>query len=211
VQLRELARMELATIGSQTHSHPHMPARSPKANRADIAAAQARFEDKLGTAPTLLAYPFGEYSARVQRTVRNAGFDAAFGQHSGAISRTSELFGLPRFTFNEHYGEMDRFRLAVNALPLPVHDVVPDDPKLTAEQNPPMYGFTVDPAVGALDGLACYADGRGEVPVKTLAGQRVEVRLEEPFRPGRARVNCTLRAPSGRWRWFGRQFYVPGR
>lgn len=209
-QIRELAASDLVTIGSQTASHPHMPALSKAANRRELAKSQERFRQELGAAPTLFAYPYGEYSLEVQAVTRAAGFAAAFGQHSGAIGRTSNLYALPRYPMNESYGGMDRFRLAVNSLPLPVEDVTPRDNKLTPESNPPLYGFTVHEAVDGVGGLNCFASGRGRVEVKTLFDQRVEVRLDQPFPPGRARINCTLRDDSGRWRWLGTQFYVVG-
>lgn len=209
-QLRELKAMDLATIGSQTHTHPHMPALSPEAIREELRTSQQRFRDELGAPPELIAYPYGEYSKEVQQAAREIGFTAGFGQHSGAIGRTNELFGLPRYAFNESFGDLDRFRLAVNSLPLPVHDVVPDDNKLSPEENPPLYGFTVDEVVGNLGSLSCFASGRGKVPAQTIAGQRVEVRLDRPFPPGRARINCTIPGPNDRWRWFGNQFFVPG-
>jgi peptidoglycan/xylan/chitin deacetylase (PgdA/CDA1 family) len=210
-QLRELARMDLATVGSQTATHPHLPLLSQAEVRREFERSQARFEEELGSAPDLLAYPYGEYASPVQEMAREAGFVAAFGQQSGAIGRTSERYGLPRFALNEAYGGMDRFRTAVNALPLPVHDVVPDDNLLQPDENPPMYGFTVDDSVSTIDGLSCYASGRGEVPVQRLGGQRVEIRFDAPFPEGRVRINCTQIGPDGRWRWFGNQFLVTAR
>jgi peptidoglycan/xylan/chitin deacetylase (PgdA/CDA1 family) len=209
-QLRELAQMDLATIGSQTATHPHLPLLSDAAVREELRSSQARFKAELGAAPELIAYPYGEYAKAVQRIAREVGFVAGFGQQSGAIARTSERYGLPRFALNEAYGGMDRFRTAVNALPLPVHDVVPDDNLLGPAENPPMYGFTVDDSVASIAGLTCYAGGRGEVAVQRLGGQRVEVRFDEPFPEGRMRVNCTQMGPDNRWRWFGNQFLVTG-
>jgi len=209
-QIRTLARSDLVTIGSQTHSHPHMPARAPEANRADLAKSQTRFREELDRAPELFAYPFGEYGDAVKTVVREAGFAAAFGQHSGAIGRLTGRFELPRYAMNEAYGSMDRFRLAVNSLPLPVTSVTPDDNKLTPAENPPIYGFTVHDSIESIAGLNCFASGRGEVTLKTVMESRVEVRLDKPFAEGRARINCTLRGPDGRWRWFGNQFFVAG-
>jgi peptidoglycan/xylan/chitin deacetylase (PgdA/CDA1 family) len=209
-QLRELAAMELATIGSQTHSHPHMPAQSQAENLEELRTSQEIFEDRLGTAPELLAYPYGEYALSVQAAAREAGFVAGFGQHSGVIGRTSDRFALPSFPLNESFGDLERFRLAVNALPLPTRDVVPEDARLAPADNPPNYGFTVAGDVGSLERLTCFASGRGKVAVQTIADRRVEVRLDKPFPPGRARINCTMPGPDNRWRWFGRQFYVVG-
>ncbi len=209
-QIRTLAQSELVTIGSQTHGHPHMPAQSTAANRTDLETSQARFRAELGEAPDLFAYPYGEYGNSVKKVVREAGFTAAFGQHSGAIGRLVGHFELPRYAMNEAYGSMDRFKLAVNSLPLPVTSVTPDDNKLTPSENPPLYGFSVHDAVGSIAGLNCFASGRGEVTLKTVMSSRVEVRLDKPFPEGRARINCTLRGPDGRWRWFGNQFFVTG-
>ena len=209
-QLREMAQMDLATIGSQTATHPHLPLLSPEHIREELERSQDRFKAELGRAPDLIAYPYGEYATTVQKIARETGFVAGFGQQSGAIARTSERYGLPRFALNEAYGGMDRFRTAVNALPLPVHDVVPDDNLLGPDDNPPMYGFTVDDSVSSLAGLTCYAGGRGEVAVQRLGGQRVEVRFDKPFPKGRMRINCTLMGPDNRWRWFGNQFLVKG-
>ena len=209
-QLREMAQMDLATIGSQTATHPHLPLLSPEQIREELERSQDRFKAELGRAPDLIAYPYGEYATTVQKIARETGFVAGFGQQSGAIARTSERYGLPRFALNEAYGGMDRFRTAVNALPLPVHDVVPDDNLLGPAENPPMYGFTVDDSVASIAGLTCYAGGRGEVPVQRLGGQRVEVRFDEPFPEGRMRINCTQMGPDNRWRWFGNQFLVKG-
>lgn len=209
-QLRELARMDLATIGSQTATHPHLPLLSDAEVREELESSQARFKAELGEAPELIAYPYGEYAKAVRRIAREVGFVAGFGQQSGAIARTSERYGLPRFALNEAYGGMDRFRTAVNALALPVHDVVPDDNLLGPDENPPMYGFTVDDSVASIAGLTCYAGGRGEVPVQRLGGQRVEVRFDKPFPEGRMRINCTQTGPDNRWRWFGNQFLVKG-
>jgi peptidoglycan/xylan/chitin deacetylase (PgdA/CDA1 family) len=209
-QLRAFAESDLVTIGSQTHNHPHMPAQSLEANRQELSTSQARFRAELGREPDLFAYPYGEYAAPVKKAVREAGFVAAFGQHSGALGRLSDMYALPRYALNEAYGDMDRFTLAVNSLPLPVTDVTPTDNKLGASENPPLYGFTVHDSIDRLDGLNCFASGRGEVTIKEVMNGRIEVRLDKPFPEGRARINCTLMGPDGRWRWFGNQFYVAG-
>ncbi|MDX1711852.1 MAG: polysaccharide deacetylase family protein [Rhodovibrionaceae bacterium] len=207
-ELRMLERHELVTIGSQTATHPHLPLISKTRVETEFAASQARFRAELGTAPTLIAYPYGEYDSQVKALARQAGFTAGFGQHSGVVARASDLFALPRFAFNEDFADMERFALAVNALPLPVTEVVPESPVLSDERNPPHYGFTVDPGIGPPASINCYASGFGKVRTETL-GQRVEVRIGQPLPSGRTRVNCTLHAGEGRWRWLGRQFLVP--
>ncbi len=206
--LRELAEAGV-TIGHQSASHLHMAKSSAERNSRDIARADARFRENLGMRPKVFAYPYGETSLVVQGLVRGAGFTAAFGQHSGAISGTDDFYYLPRFAMNEKYGDLARFRLVANTLALSVTDMVPADPLIT-ELNPPAIGFTVIGNVKGLERLTCFASHVGRAKVERLGASRIEVRVGKPFPKGRTRLNCTLPAKDGRWRWLGRQYYVPG-
>jgi len=206
-QIRELVAGGV-TIGSQTRSHPHMPLLDDAANAEELRQSNARFMAELGQRPTLFAYPYGEYGTAVQRVVTEAGFVAAFGQQSGALSAQDDLYGLPRWAMNEHYGDLDRFRMAVNALPFRVSDVTPPDRVI--KRNPPAFGFTLTKKIKNIGQLACYSSYHGgPVHIERLGDTRFEVRLKSPFPPGRARINCTVPGPDGRWRWLGVQFYVP--
>ena len=206
-QLRELAADPLVTIGNHGHAHAHMAWMDPAAQRADIEKAAERFRAELGRAPELFAYPYGEISLALRQGVAELGFTAAFGQHSGAAGEYSDRFALPRFPLNEHYGDMDRFRLVANAVPLPVDGVTPVDTAIaTPAANPPNFGFTVAAPLGNLDALNCFASA-GEAETMHL-DQRIELRFAEALPSGRVRINCTLPAEGGRWRWFGTQFVV---
>lgn len=204
-QIRELAEAGV-TIGSQTKSHPHLPTIPLEAVKRELDGSNARFITELGNRPSLFAYPYGEFDLNVRDLVVDRGFKAAFGQNSGVMHTLLDGFALPRFALNERFGGIDRFRLIANALPLPVTDVLPADPVLG--DNPPAFGFTVSPEISNLTGLACFASSEGEVRLERLE-RRVEVRFEEPFPPGRSRVNCTMPGPEDRWRWFGMQFMIP--
>ena len=207
-QIRELAA-DGVSIGSQTETHLHMPDAAEARNRQEIERSNGRFITELGRAPELFAYPYGEASLAAQRTVQGAGFTAAFGQHSGVIGHGANFFYLPRFSMNQTYGDLARFRLAVNALPLPVSDVTPPDPLITGV-NPPPIGFTVGAGTTGLGRLTCYASHEGRAKLERLGETRFEVRVNTPFPRGRTRLNCTVPTQDGRWRWLGRQFYVPG-
>ncbi len=208
-QIRELAAAGV-TIGSQTASHPHMPLLPPVGNADELARSNRRFEQELGKRPALFAYPFGETSSAARSEVDKAGFVAAFGQHSGVLYHGADHLYLPRFAMNETYGSLDRFVLAANALPIEARDIAPADPLLTRRNNPPEFAFTVaGAALRGLRSMACYASGQGRTALERRRRGRVIVKLAEAFPPGRARINCTLPAGDGRWRWFGMQFFVP--
>lgn len=203
--LREMAASGLVTLGTKGASHPHLPTLPAAAIADDLARARARMNAELGQAPELFAWPYGEMSRDAVEAVRQAGFKAAFGQHSGPVWSKSDPFFLPRFGLNETYGELERFRLAARSLPLPAVDVSPDDPKLAA--NPPAFGFTLAPEVPGAELLACYTSHEGRAIIERL-GPRIEVRMGKPLPQGRSRINCTAPTLEGRWRWFGWQFFV---
>ncbi len=206
--IRELKQAGV-TIGSQTHTHLHMAKSSTDQNRSELETSNRLFREELGEAPAIIAYPYGEYSLAVGQVAKETGFTVGFGQHSGVLHPEADMLYLPRFAMNENFGGESRFRLAINALPIKVGEVSPQDPLLGPETNPPILGFTVlGEAAKRLSQLACYASDQGIARLERL-GSRVEVRLDTAFSPGRTRINCTMLTRSGRWRWYGLQFYVP--
>lgn len=197
-------------IGSQAITHPHMPTLSAARIERELVGSAARLKERLGARPTLFAYPYGEASLAIMERTRETGYRAAFGQHSGVAQSGIDPFYLPRFPLNVNYGGIDRFRQLVNALPLPVTGVSPRDPLLPsgAPGNPPAFGFSVDAEVGDLGRLNCFHSDASRMTAKEILGSRVEVRFDAPFAAGRTRINCTMRAEEGRYRWFGMQYFV---
>jgi len=204
-QIRELQNAGVE-IGSQTASHPHMYRLDAAENAAELAKSNDRFLAEIGIRPRLFAYPYGEYSLAVMAAVKAAGFTAAFGQNSGVAHGYDGFFELPRFAMNEQYGTEERLRLAINGLPLKVSQILPED--VLIDQNPPAFGFTLAPDLTEAQQLNCFNTTYNSLDI-TRFGQRVEVRFPGPLPAGRARVNCTMPATDGRWRWFGKQFLVP--
>lgn len=206
-QIRELSEWG-ATIGSQSASHLHMPMATQEQIVSDIAKSMRRFKEELGFVPTLFAYPYGEFSNAVKEAVDRAGFAAAFGQHSGVAYGSMDMFSLPRFALNERFGGIARFRMAGNALPLPVVDLTLKDTLINT--NPPSFGFTVSEDLTELSGLACFYSHESEAAETVRLGpQRIEVRAKSPLPPGRGRINCTAPAADKRWRWYGIPLIVP--
>jgi peptidoglycan/xylan/chitin deacetylase (PgdA/CDA1 family) len=190
-------------IGSQTQTHPHMHRQSIEVNREELKVSNDRFLAELGIRPTLFAYPYGEYNLGVIDLVKAAGFEAAFGQNSGVAHGYDGFFELPRFAMNEQYGNRERLELAINGLPLKVGEIVPAD--VVLGENPPLYGFTLASDMDQERQLRCFNSKYGKLDV-AIIGRRAEIRMPGPLVGKRARVNCTMPGPEGRWRWFGRQF-----
>ena len=207
-QLKEMADQGVY-VGHHTASHAHLPRLSADKLKEEIERASESFKKNLGFVPGLFAYPYGEYGSDIKDYIERAGFKAAFGQQSGVAYAQHDLFALPRFALNENYGSIGRLRLAANAMPLRVRNIMPTDNIL--RQNPPAFGFSLAEDYPNLKQLSCYSSNQsgGTVPNQRLGQDRIEIRLTKAYAPGRGRINCTLPGPEGRYRWFGTLFYIP--
>ena len=204
-QIRKL-KEEGVVIGAHSHTHAHMPDISIEEVRNEIETSNKIFLKELGEIPTLFAFPYGETTDEIIELVKEYKFKVAFGQHSGIINETSNMYYLPRFSLNERYGEIDRVKFAASSKGLGVYDFIPQNP--TIKQNPPFIGFSLldDKKAQSLD---CFVfDSKGQVDREVYKfNERIEIRLARELSPGRSRMNCTVKDSDGNWRWFGHQFY----
>ena len=204
-QIRKL-KEEGVIIGAHSHTHAHMPDISIEEVRNEIETSNKIFLKELGEIPTLFAFPYGETTDEIIELVKEFKFKVAFGQHSGIINETSNMYYLPRFSLNERYGEIDRVKFAASSKGLGVYDFIPKNP--TIKQNPPFIGFSLldDKKAQSLD---CFVfDSKGQVEREIYKfNERIEIRLARELSPGRSRMNCTVKDRDGNWRWFGHQFY----
>lgn len=213
--LKKLAKNRLVTIGLHPASYTHLADSGKEDMMRGINNAVSRMREMTGLEPKLFAYPFGEYSTVFRNAIAAAGFDAAFGQQSGVAYAGQDMLTLPRFPMTESFGDTERFQMTASALPLPVSDTQPKDPRL--DTSHPVIGFTVgDPLKKALKSLSCFASGQeGKAHAEFPGGGRVELRLDASFDEDKARINCTMPGPPGepddppRWRWFGMLMTLP--
>ena len=207
-QIKKLKKNKLVSFGILPATYEHMVNKTPEQNAELINRAVSRYRETLDETPDFFAYPYGEFNTALRKQITGYKFKAAFGQQSGVVHNGSDFTALPRFTMTNEYGDLDRFMLTANALPLPVSDIVPDDAIIA--QNPPTIGFTITPEIHNLGKLACFASGlEGKLPLTRIDSNRIEIRPTQPFTDRRTRINCTLpnetftpgEAPN--WRWFG--------
>lgn len=206
--IKKLARDPYVTIGLHTADYMRLADAKPEEMRGQINKAMARYREMLKTDPVYFAYPFGEFTKQYRSLIAASGFRAAFGQQSGVVYDAADLMALPRFPMTENYSDNDRFRMIAGALPLPVTDISPDEPRIN--DNPPIFGFTVDSALSdKIAQMSCYISEQGKPKVQVISKTRIELRVEKPFNNDRVRVNCTMPGPKPkpgedqRWRWLG--------
>ena len=204
-QIRFL-KQEGVKIGAHSHTHSHMPNMTLEEINAEIELSNKIFLRELKEIPSLFAYPYGEANEKMFSLLKNYKYKVAFGQHSGVINETSNLYYLPRFSLNERYGEIERVKFAANTKGLGVYDFVPSDPQIF--DNPPFIGFSLldQKLTKSID---CFIfDSKGQVDNELFKfNERIEIRLKRELTSGRSRLNCTAKDQLGNWRWFGHQFY----
>jgi len=220
-QLREMAAAG-ATIANHGLRHDHLQRRRDSESdaawteriRSELTTAQARIAAEIGTAPPLLAYPYGEYDPLLQSLVAELGW-AAFGQQSGALGELSDWTLLPRFPMAGLYAAMAGFRDKVRCVPLPVASSVPVSPLITwpseDQSTRPVLRITLVPDEGKSWQLQAFATGQGSALLNWVdeAAGIFEVQAREPLQPGRSRYNIT--APfgaDGRYHWFSQTWLI---
>jgi peptidoglycan/xylan/chitin deacetylase (PgdA/CDA1 family) len=219
-QLAALAA-EGVTIGNHGHQHLHFVNRTPGETeqawrariRQDIESAQQLFRRQLGLTPTLLAYPYGEYSLPVRDLVRELGFAAAFSQQSGVLDRTADLFAIPRFPIGGVYASLQRFQSLARMQRLPVSAITPVDPVWTATA-PPVLELNLDVGAVEVRQLRCYVQGANTCTVTARADNPGSFRVVADKPLAGRRNKYTLTAPlltGGGWAWYSHLWVMPDR
>ena len=205
-QIRKL-KQEGVLIGAHSHTHSHMADMNIENVKEEIEISNQIFLKELNEIPSIFAYPYGEGNLEIINLLKKYNFKAAFGQHSGVINETSNMFYLPRFSLNERYGNIDRVKFAANAKGLGVYDFIPNNPKII--DNPPFIGFSLLDA-NLTKKIDCFVfDNQGQIENEIfIFNERIEIRLNRSLNKGRSRLNCTAKDQNGHWRWFGHQFYL---
>jgi len=91
--LKALQR-EGMTIESHTRTHPDLDKVSDAQLRDEVAGSRRDLQKMLGTAPDLIAYPYGAWSKRVAAAVQGAGYRAARALGGGIANTGADRYAL---------------------------------------------------------------------------------------------------------------------
>tara|TARA_Y100000768_G_C23950657_1_gene670028 strand:- start:311 stop:1360 length:1050 start_codon:yes stop_codon:yes gene_type:complete len=210
-QILELHKSEFVEIGNHSHSHEYLADEGPEVIKDDILQSIEIFKNKLGKNSDFFSYPFGEYSLTFKSIIKDLGFKYAFGQHSGVIDETKDLWELPRYPINEKYGEIKRFKTLMKTLPLKYKNINPEDKYLLQSKNPPVVTVEFYENIKNLNQINCFSNEGNKwrnSKIKFLKDNLLEIKISEKFIGERGRINCSLKENQGFWRWLGVQFVI---
>ncbi len=210
-QILELHKEDFVEIGNHSHSHEYLVEEDASTIKNDINTSINIFKNKLGKNSDFFSYPFGEYSLEFKKIIIELGFKFAFGQHSGVIDETKDLYELPRFPINEKYGEIERFKTLIRTLPLKYEKISPNEKYLSPENNPPQVKVKFYDYVKNINQISCYSNEGNKwrkSKIKFISSNEIQIELKDKFVGERGRINCSLREAKGYWRWLGIQFVI---
>lgn len=92
-QVRELQDAGM-TIGSHSRTHPQLTTVDAATLRDEVENSRKDFEQHLGAAPDLFAYPYGAWNAEAAAAVQTAGYRAARAYPFGPWNTPANLFAL---------------------------------------------------------------------------------------------------------------------
>ena len=210
-QILEIHKTNLAEIGNHSHSHEYLVDESAEIIKNDILKSIEIFKKKLGKNSDFFSYPFGEYSEEFKKIIKDLGFNYAFGQHSGVIDETKDLWELPRFPINEKYGELNRFKTLMKTLPLKYKTILPEDKYLLQSKNPPSIKIFFEENINNLEQINCFSNEGNKwrnSKISFIEKNILKIDIMEKFVGERGRINCSLKEIDGFWRWLGIQFVI---
>ncbi len=210
-QIIELDTADFVEIGNHSHSHEYLVDEDAKTIKEDISQSIEIFKKKLGKNSIFFSYPFGEYSLEYKKIIKELGFKYAFGQHSGVIDETKDLWELPRFPINEKYGELSRFKTLMKTLPFKYKKISPEEKYLLQSKNPPKVKIFFEENIKNLNRISCFSNEGNKwrsSKISFIEKNLLEIHINEKFIGERGRINCSLKESDGFWRWLGIQFVI---
>ncbi len=87
-------------LGAHSHSHPQLDCVAATAIRDEVVRSKHVLEDRIGTAVTGFAYPFGYCDRRARCVVAEAGFSYACVVDDLVTTPADDLLRIPRLTVN---------------------------------------------------------------------------------------------------------------
>ncbi len=209
--IKDIEKYDFVEIGNHSHTHDYLIDFEDQSIKNDLEKSIKIFKNKLGKNSLFFSYPFGEYSSSLKNIVIDLGFKYAFGQHSGVVDHTKNLFEMPRFPINEKYGETERFKTILKTLPFPFKSIKPEDKYISNKNNPPNVNIQFYDNIKNLNNINCFSNEEDKWRNSKIILDKknnLKINLEGKFTTERGRINCSLREKNNFYRWLGIQFVV---
>lgn len=193
----------------------------------DLLLAESLIKKHTGQTWKYFAYPYGEYTPKLQTWLKQQGY-IAFSQQSGAVNEHTELTAIPRFPASQPYDKLSSLKDKLYSLPLnltvtgtqSLEQFKQNSNQSTVSKQPTQTIFRVNTVnsvsfdVNNKDfyqkSLNCYISGLGKQKIEWVTPEQFTINFSGALPIGRVRANCT--APSiskpGRYYWFSHPWFI---
>ena len=96
-------------------------------------------------------------------------------------------------------------------MPFKYKNISPEEKYLLQDNTPPKVKIEFFEGIKNLKSLNCYSNEGNkwrQSKINFSSTNTLNISISEKFVGERGRINCSLRDPSGFWRWLGIQFVV---
>ncbi len=204
-------------IGNHSHAHAHFldmkAAARIKRFKEDTRKAQKSFKAHLGEQPDLYAYPYGEYTPKMQEALKQMGFKAAAAQRSGVLHSGNDYFSIPRFPMGSSYATIKGFREKLGMGALKVTKQQPASPLITNNEMPELTFQILNEDVNPKS-VQCFVDDTRncDLTVVNEAKKVVKVKGTESSETRRSKYTITAPSTEGdHWYWYSHLWVFQGR
>ena len=213
-EMREMGKYG-AEFANHTYFHSYLVRASNRTSQAykiyvkkEIEKCEVKIKKELGsyvcTAPKMLAYPFGEYDAKLIEIVKKLGY-IGIAQNSAPISKESDFMALTRFPMSGGFGKMDAFILKINTLPLPIKSVKNENTIVNKNNNPPLLHVKLSKP---LKTLQCFTSDGKKIGMKWLSDTEVQIQALQALKYPRNHYTCTAYVKNGVWYWYSHLWII---
>ena len=178
-------------------------------NTESLLAAEQLIAEKTGKSWRYFAYPYGEYTPKIQQWVKENNF-VAFSQQSGPVGLDTDLTSIPRFPASQPYDQLSSLRDKLNSLPFNITLAEENQGTIFEKGQSTSVSFNVEVDDFNPAQLHCYISGLGLQKITWQGDEAFTINYSAPLPTGRVRCNCT--APSlsepGRYYWFSKPWFI---
>ncbi len=182
------------------HSKSHMS--FLEINRSDLIKEvienQEIIEKRLGVQPKIFSYPFGESNSDIEGLIKMLNYEFAFSQFSAPIQKNDNKFRLPRFSLNNEFGSLKRFKTIVKSKPLNAYDISFKDTVVNSSSFRLNFKSNFPSEM-----INCFINNYAKLRKKNFLNE-VQLYIENLRIGTRYRINCTLIDQKGDVFWFGK-------
>lgn len=213
-EMREMGKNG-AEFANHSYSHQYLVRRyrdKPKQYamfvKKELQKCEIKIEKELGkavsTQPKMLAYPFGEYDLSLIKLVKNLGY-IGVAQNSAPISNKSNFMALTRFPMSGGFGEMEKFILKIQTIPMPIKSTTPKKTIVDKKNNPPHFSLTLQKP---LKDLQCFTSNGKKINMKWISDTQIEIESTQKLKYPRNHYTCTAHEKANVWYWYSHLWVI---